>query len=134
MTQTQRAVSLADLAEAGYVTDEWKRWQQGDCYTYAHALLQLRPDLHLGSLDQGMHLFAHDNTHAYDSAGKHCLPYAGVTSSAVPELRVGLDWYDGPDPDLIPTPSRTSSGTTSSTSDPDPVRCQRPLRQHRRPA
>lgn len=94
--------SLESVAAAGHVTDEWSRWQQGDCYTYAHALLRVKPSLKLGSLDQGMHLFAHDETHAYDSAGKHKLPYTGIHGGSEQELNVGHDWYDGPHEPHIP--------------------------------
>lgn len=93
---------LAEVAKDGHVTDEWSRWQRGDCYTYAHALVRERPTLKLGSLDQGMHLFAHDDTHAYDSAGKHPLPYRGIEGKMKQELNVGHDWYDGPDEKAIP--------------------------------
>ncbi len=75
-------LSLADLAAAGYVVDEWWRWQQGGCGTYALALLQSHPGLRLGVAldDRGAetHFFAHDSVYAYDSAGRHRLPYLGV--------------------------------------------------------
>ena len=99
---------LAELAERGYCTDEWSRWQQGGCYTYAHALVQLNPQLRLGALGRdeesaGSHLFAHDDTHAYDSAGRHDLPYHGVNGSLRhAELDVGPDWYDYPDEEDLP--------------------------------
>jgi hypothetical protein len=73
---------LVALEHAGYITDEWARWQQGDCAIYAVALQQTHPGLRFGTLTNadGMlaHHFAHDDTHAYDSAGKHPLPYHGI--------------------------------------------------------
>jgi hypothetical protein len=82
---------LPALAAGGYCTDEWDRWQQGQCGTYALALLRLDPRLRLGTFgmtDSGdgdasggwrpAHHFAHDSTHAYDSAGRHPLPYLGI--------------------------------------------------------
>lgn len=86
---------LADLQKAGHVTDEWSTWQQGKCGTYAVALQQEHPHLKfgvLGTTEKGggdasagwtpSHFFAHDETHAYDSAGKHPLPYRGVRNQA----------------------------------------------------
>ena len=83
--------TLAELAETGYVTDEWKTWQQGHCGTYALALILAYPQLRLGAAgytEYGngdasdgwdlAHFFAHDDTFAYDSAGRHPLPYRGV--------------------------------------------------------
>jgi hypothetical protein len=70
--------SLKDVAAAGYNTDEWSTWQQGRCGTYACGLQRLRPDLKMGSIDAGAHFFAHDEKYAYDSAGRHPLPYTGV--------------------------------------------------------
>jgi hypothetical protein len=77
--------SLADIRAAGYVTDEWDRWQQGHCGTYAAALMLLRPGLRLGMTGGGQdaeHYFAHDGSRAYDSAGCHLLPYLGVLGQA----------------------------------------------------
>jgi hypothetical protein len=65
----------------------YSRWQTGECGTYAWALRLLRPGLRIGVLgnlddpDSGFdvaHFFAHDDTHAYDSLGRHELPYLGV--------------------------------------------------------
>jgi 8-oxo-dGTP diphosphatase len=76
---------LEALRRRGYCTDDWDRWQQGNCGTYAAALVRAHPHLSFGvagySDDDGWspaHFFAHDDTHAYDSAGKHPLPYRGV--------------------------------------------------------
>lgn len=77
--------SLADIGAAGYVTDEWERWQQERCGTYAAALMLLRPGLRLGMMGGGQeteHYFAHDGSYAYDSAGCHLLPYLGVFGQA----------------------------------------------------
>ncbi len=76
---------LADIRAAGYVTEEWERWQQGHCGTYAAALMILRPGLRLGVIgggDDTEHYFAHDGSRAYDSAGCHLLPYLGVFGQA----------------------------------------------------
>ena len=73
--------SLTQLAQAGYVVDEWSRWQQGECEVYAIALIRAFPDLRFATLtneDRQAHYVAHDDTHAYDSAGSHPLPYRGV--------------------------------------------------------
>lgn len=87
--------TLEDLAAAGYIVDGWDRWQQmsewkqGDCGLYALALISLEPSLHFGVLgvsdddeSSGIwyerHYFAHDGLYAYDSAGRHTLPYHGV--------------------------------------------------------
>jgi len=77
--------SLADIRAAGYVTDEWERWQQEHCGTYAAALMLLRPGLRLGMMggsEDTEHYFAHDGSRAYDSAGCHLLPYLGVFGRA----------------------------------------------------
>lgn len=79
------------LRQAGYVTEGWRRWQQGCCGTYALALMQIRPGLRLGVSGitengggdasggwQPAHFYAHDDTWAYDSAGRHPLPYHGI--------------------------------------------------------
>lgn len=74
--------SLDDVRKAGYCTDEWGRWQQGQCGTYAYALTRLKPGLRFGTAGTedtpDSHFFAHDDHHAYDSAGRHPLPYRGV--------------------------------------------------------
>lgn len=78
--------TLSQLSDDGFVTDEWSRWQQGQCGTYATVLIQLRPDLRLGGVDffydgyhhNPGHFVAHDDHYAYDSAGRHPLPYEGV--------------------------------------------------------
>ena len=48
------------------------------CDTYALAMLDTHPNLRLGVADGGMHFFVHDDEYAYDSIGKHPLPYNGV--------------------------------------------------------
>lgn len=58
-------------------------WQHGMCDTYALALLELHPQLRMGSLhdpvtEVDQHYFAHDDQYAYDSIGRHPLPYKGV--------------------------------------------------------
>jgi hypothetical protein len=88
-------VSLADLAARGYVTEEWSHWQQGNCGGYAAALIHHFPHLRLGGIDfwdhrdtdtgelydNPGHYVAHDGIYAYDSAGRHLLPYKGVDGS-----------------------------------------------------
>ena len=75
--------------DAGYCIDEWFLWQRGWCRTYAMALIMARPSLRLGVAgyeEHGeyapgwwpQHFFAHDDEFAYDSAGRHPLPYHGV--------------------------------------------------------
>lgn len=101
--------TVAGLAALGYCVEEWEMWQQGQCVTYAHALIRLHPPLQLGVLgkieDEGWresHQFAHDDQYAYDSAGRHPLPYLGVhEDNDYAVLGQGLDWYDGPDERLI---------------------------------
>lgn len=78
-----RQRTLAELADDGLCVDGWRRWQQGSCGTYAVALLRLRPDLTFGGtafdVDGGPgHFVAFDDRFAYDSAGRHPLPYRGV--------------------------------------------------------
>lgn len=88
--------TLEEVAEAGYVIDEWERWQQGHCGTYALALIQQYPQLRLaaagltenggGDASDGwmtLHFYAHDDTTAYDSAGRHPLPYLGIHEGAM---------------------------------------------------
>lgn len=65
-------------------TDEWEIWQQGRCGIYALALIKLDPSLRLGVLDDGIHFFAHDDEFAYDSAGRHRLPYVGIDGTLGP--------------------------------------------------
>ena len=90
--------TLDDLAAAGFVIDEWARWQQGECGTYALALLAVYPQLRAGVLCDNkhaeVHFFAHDDRFAYDSAGVHSLPYRGVHGN-IPAMRLeqDFDWY-----------------------------------------
>lgn len=87
-------MSLADIAARGYVTEDWAHWQQGWCGGYAAALIHHYPHLKLGGIDfwdftgpdgeqydNPGHYVAHDDTYAYDSAGRHLLPYKGVCGS-----------------------------------------------------
>lgn len=88
-----------------YIKDEWNRWQQGGCLEYAIALTRVNPLLLFGSLYKvdgnyalATHHFAHDDSFAYDSAGRHPLPYRGIYNQAD---EVGLNedpkWYDEAD-------------------------------------
>lgn len=74
--------TLDSLQVAGYITDEWQWWQQGFCDVYALALMDTFPTLRFGVLFDGdgceRHFFAHDDHWAYDSAGRHPLPYCGL--------------------------------------------------------
>ncbi|MGW9067846.1 GNAT family N-acetyltransferase [Streptomyces yangpuensis] len=81
--------SLEQVRQAGYNVHEWDKWQRGRCDTYACALMNKHPHLRLGVMgvsdDDGWtptHFFAHDDHHAYDSAGKHPLPYRGIDGHA----------------------------------------------------
>jgi hypothetical protein len=80
-----------------YCIDEWHRWQQGECFEYAVALTRLRPELMFGTLfdddERDIHFCAHDATHAYDSAGKHPLPYIGLAAPGRTYLASGA-WQD----------------------------------------
>lgn len=69
--------------------DEWYQnpdiadWQHGLCDTYAKAMLDMYPHLRLGTLQEPdthteHHYFVHDDTYAYDSLGRHPLPYNGI--------------------------------------------------------
>lgn len=88
-----------------YCTDEWRRWQQGECLAYAVGLQRLDPTLRIGTLYEvdgefcrELHFFAHDDTFAYDSAGRHPLPYLGVTVIADGmRLDEQASEYDEPD-------------------------------------
>lgn len=109
---SRRARTLAELEAEGWVTNEWSTWQQGECYTYALCLMQENPVLRLGMLMDGWHWFAHDGEYAWDSAGRHKLPYLGL-GSPYDEfgeiMRCELDerlvyrehFDDGPDPDYV---------------------------------
>lgn len=68
-------------------------WQHGLCDTYALALIELYPHLRWGTLYESgadedgefrlpQHWFAHDDEHAYDSLGRHPLPYTGYGENA----------------------------------------------------
>lgn len=91
--------TLEGLAASGYCTDEWARWQQGGCLEYAVALTRARPALQFGTLYDDEDCQSHH--FAYDSAGRHPMPYRGVDG----DLRAGLGedpaWYDEADPDDV---------------------------------
>lgn len=103
--------SLQDLADAGYIIDEWDCWQQGGCLDYARALLREYPELQFGTIgrDDGeyftpTHFFAHDGENAYDSAGCHPMPYLGVHGTGRMKQVLGEDpdWYEEPcEPDIV---------------------------------
>lgn len=100
-------MSLQDLAERGYVTEDWDRWQQGNCGGYAVALIQAYPHLRLGGVDfwddtdeetgelfdNPGHYVAHDDRFAYDSAGRHPLPYNGTRNDGrwLPDIGTPAD-------------------------------------------
>ncbi len=72
--------------------EDWK-WQQGLCGTYACALQREYPELRFGYLDDGAHFFAHDDVYAYDSLGRHPLPYRGIEGNMYPALdSIAKDW------------------------------------------
>lgn len=72
-------------AYARGMDDAWV-FQQGLCGTYAVALIERHPHLRLGCgvICDGEgdwrveHFFAHDDQYAYDSLGRHALPYLGI--------------------------------------------------------
>jgi hypothetical protein len=95
----------------GWCTDEWGRWQQGGCATYARALQHLEPSLRIAVagilLDPGVsddwhptHLYAHDGEVAYDSAGKHPMPYHGLAGDMdhIEPDTDPEDWDDNDEP------------------------------------
>lgn len=53
-------------------------WQHGLCDTYALAMKEMHPHLRLGVAEGGRHYFTHDDQYAYDSLGRHPLPYQGI--------------------------------------------------------
>jgi hypothetical protein len=65
--------------------DDPRAYQTGLCGTYARVLKEIRPELRFGVAGEAnelggywpRHWFAHDNEYAYDSLGKHRLPYVG---------------------------------------------------------
>lgn len=62
----------------GYITDQWPDWQQGGCGAYAGVLSGFCPWLEACQLDDGGHFYMTDGTWAYDSAGRHKMPYYGL--------------------------------------------------------
>lgn len=107
---------LRDLADRGYVIDGFSTWQQGECLTYAQALINANPNLRGATLAEPdgdaldgstgwtpVHHFAHDDEYAYDSLGRHRLPYHGVGRAGnLVFLDDDLDDYDEPYDDLLP--------------------------------
>lgn len=75
--------------------DEWGIWQKGYCGTYAFALKFFNPSLkpYAGIMLWGdsrvhTHIFMCDDKYAYDSAGKHSLPYYGVDVNSWQEVEL----------------------------------------------
>lgn len=89
--------TLKQLERAGYCIEDFARWCQGNCMTYARTLISMRPGLRLGTLDQGAHFFAHDDQYAYDATGRHALPHCGLHGDMEPDLDIGLEWYGTPE-------------------------------------
>lgn len=84
------------------------RWQTGDCGAYAVALRQMFPDTHYGVLGYfdgeffvPKHHFTHDDEFAYDSLGKHALPYHGVNGMMDSEYGEEEWYYDEPHPEDV---------------------------------
>jgi hypothetical protein len=84
----KRSEWKADHAVCAPADPEWRRWQQGNCGIYAHALRRTDTALRFGVLGETLgtgwwplHYFAHDEQFAYDSAGRHRLPYRGLDGS-----------------------------------------------------
>jgi hypothetical protein len=76
-----------------YTADDWYNdpdrddWQKGMCDTYTKAMLDAYPHLRMGLLINPVtgieqHYFAHDDDFAYDSIGRHPLPYTGYGENA----------------------------------------------------
>lgn len=121
-------------------TDEWAIWQQGRCGIDALALMELDPSLRLGSLDNGVHFFAHDDEFAYDSGGRHRLPYVGIDGTlapcdldqdprywGLPDDAAGLE---GPEPHLTAAKVHAKrNGVLEGRCGLDPVAAPRHLRQ-----
>ena len=102
------SLSLADLTELGYVIEGWREFQQGSCLEYAYALLILRGDWQLGTNgddhNEVQHFYAHDDTHAYDSAGRHPLPYLGIDPNepaSWADAEASIHDHGVPDPDKV---------------------------------
>lgn len=87
----------------------------GGCLEYAVALQRRHSHLRFGSFgrtdtsdpaypsDDVQHHFAHDDTHAYDSAGAHLLPYLGIAGEAdFCRLDEQASWYEMPhEPEVL---------------------------------
>jgi hypothetical protein len=72
-------------------------WQYGECHNYAKALVDNNPNLRYGmhiieypdpddedfTVREVQHVFAHDDEYAYDSLGKHKLPYDGEAATQI---------------------------------------------------
>lgn len=100
------------LRGSGYQTTElFSPWTSGSCWEYAAALQEMYPDLRLGAhmanLNLGgtyepVHVFAHDDTHAYDDYGSHKLPYRRKDTDDHYELtRTDLERYYDFNPKMI---------------------------------
>lgn len=76
-------------------------FQHGLCDTYALAMLEMYPRLKWGTLYKDgvpRHWFAHDDQYAYDSLGRHPLPYTGYGENEGyfdPELNGDPSWELG---------------------------------------
>jgi 2'-5' RNA ligase len=89
------------LEHVAKTADWWKSpdiadWQHGMCDTYAKALIDMYPHLRLGIADGGRHFFGHDDQYAYDSLGRHSLPYNGVNNdfTTVAYDQNPKDWFE----------------------------------------
>lgn len=81
----ERTIEL--LEARGFCVEEWERWHQGQCGTYAVVLIALDPSLRFGLIGNlhgdepwfdWQHAIAHDDEFAYDAGGRHTLPYKGA--------------------------------------------------------
>lgn len=112
-----RLGTLEAVAAAGYCIDEWERWCQGECMTYAVALMRMQVRLRFGTVGElygplenieqdgwfPHHHFAHDDHWVYDSSGMHWrASYAGVQAN-FDYVEFDGEWtdWDPPDEDLI---------------------------------
>lgn len=108
---------LAAVEARGYCIDQWRTWCQGECFTYAVALIRMRPRLHFGTagilqgtletiVEDGWrpeHHFAHDEHWVYDAGGMHPRDgYSGVNGAFdYVEFDGNSEDWDQPDELLI---------------------------------
>ena len=108
--------TIMRVASLGLCTDEWSLWNQGQCGIYALALIAWRPTLRFGSVcDQNgpYHHFAHDDDYAWDSSGRHTLPYLGLS----PEPHDFMELDGNPLEHGLPEDMASANGPESDLAD-----------------